>query len=397
MNTRITSDIFGRKWPAIQAQEAELRKKKAEKKAEKGKKRRAQQAAAKAAANKNQFFCGKRQEDKNQRKDPGPDSSSSSSNDLPNRSQPPPPRKQGPRQDNKKDKDRNKGGGRGHREWQSTPSFQVSPGGGGETICLQPTLGTGDLRQVGAPDDVFRLPFTVHQPPSKTFQGHLHTAPQRQGQAQGTTARIQPAPSQESDRESNPGADSSPLSLPFYHKEAGRLATYPQPQETQQIHQATSVQDGVASSRSPRTTTQLVGSQPGSEGRLPPRSHLSFLQKMSGFRHQRWDLPLQVPPVRPLYSPPHIHQGGQGHSRTPQEKGVYVFIYLDDWLLTAPSPEILRDQVRMIANLVQRLGFIVNFQKSTLQPSQKVQFLGFQLDFTRGMVFPTEDRVQSVI
>ena len=76
---------------------------------------------------------------------------------------------------------------------------------------------------------------------------------------------------------------------------------------------------------------------------------------------------------------------------------MYVFIYLDDWLLTAPSPEILRDQVRMVANLVQRLGFIVNFQKSTLQPSQKVQFLGSQLDFTRGMVFPTEDRVQSVI
>ena len=47
------------------------------------------------------------------------------------------PRNQGPRQDNKKDKDRNKGGGGGHRKWQSTPSFQGSPGGGVETICLQ--------------------------------------------------------------------------------------------------------------------------------------------------------------------------------------------------------------------------------------------------------------------
>ena len=65
MNTRITSDIFGGEWPAIQAQEAELRKKKAEKEAEKEKKQRAQQAAA----NKNQSFLGKQQEDKNQRKD----------------------------------------------------------------------------------------------------------------------------------------------------------------------------------------------------------------------------------------------------------------------------------------------------------------------------------------
>ena len=42
MNTRITSDIFGGEWPAIQAQEAELRKGKAEKEAEKEKKPRAQ-------------------------------------------------------------------------------------------------------------------------------------------------------------------------------------------------------------------------------------------------------------------------------------------------------------------------------------------------------------------
>ena len=50
----------------------------------------------------------------------------------------------------------------------------------------------------------------------------------------------------------------------------------------------------------------------------------------------------------------------------------------------------------MVSDLVQRLGFIVNFQKSTLQPSQKVQFLGSHLNFIKGMVFPTE-RVQSVI
>ena len=175
------------------------------------------------------------------------------------------------------------------------------------------------------------------------------------------------------------------------------MATYPQPQETQQIHQATSVQDGVASSHASGTTTQLVGCQPGSEGRLPPGSHPSFLQKMAGFRHRRRDLPFQVPPVRPLYSPPHIHQGVKVIAEHLRRQGVYVFIYLDDWLPMVPSPEILRDQVRMVANLVQRLGVIVNFQKSTLQPSQKVQFLGSQLDFTKGMVFPTEDRVQSVI
>ena len=87
MDTRIKSDIFGGEWPAIQAQEAELRKKKAQKEAEKEKKRRAQQAAAKAAANKTAAAATT-----------SPTGVS-------------PPLKQGPRQDNKKDKDRNKGEG----------------------------------------------------------------------------------------------------------------------------------------------------------------------------------------------------------------------------------------------------------------------------------------------
>lgn len=77
-----------------------------------------------------------------------------------------------------------------------------------------------------------------------------------------------------------------------------------------------------------------------------------------------------------------------------RKTGVYVFVYLDDWLLTAPSQRILTDQVSTVIDLVQRLGFIVNLKKSALQPSQTVQFLGSRLDFASGKIFPTEDRVQ---
>ena len=213
---------------------------------------------------------------------------------------------------------------------------------------------------MGAPDSVFRLPVRVHQPPSKTLQGQLHTAPQRQGQAQGTSARNQPAPSQESRRESNPGADSFPLSLLSHHTEVWRLATYPQPQETQQIHQATSIQDGVASSHSPGTTTQLVGRHVGRYLHIAihpfSRKWLSFAIEDEIFRFRCLPFGLSTAP----HTFTRVVKVMAEHLR---RQGMYVFIYLDDWLLTAPSLEILRDQ--------------------------KVQFLGSQLDFTRGMVFPT--------
>ena len=79
-----------------------------------------------------------------------------------------------------------------------------------------------------------------------------------------------------------------------------------------------------------------------------------------------------------------------------RRKGIYVFIYLDDWLLTAPSARVLRQNILITKRLVQSLGFIINEEKSAPEPTQRTQFLGALLDFKRGMVFPTQERVQAV-
>ena len=196
---------------------------------------------------------------------------------------------------------------------------------------------------MGTSNGVFRLPVRVHQSPTRTPQGDLHTASQGQRQAQGAAVRSQPAPPQECGREGHTRADSFPLSLLPYNEEIGRLATYPQPQETRQMHQATSVQDGVVSSRPSRTTTQLVGRQSRPEGCLPPHSHPSFFQKMAGFHHRRRELPLQVSPIRTLHGSSDIHQGGQSHSRTSQEAR-RVRLYLPRRLATDST--ISRDPAR---------------------------------------------------
>ena len=210
--------------------------------------------------------------------------------------------------------------------------------GGGETTFSQRWgLVTSDKWVLQKVSSGYQLEFT--SPPTRT----LHTASQGQRQVQGAAARSQPAPPQERGGEGHTRADSFPLSLLPHNEEIGRLATYPQPQETQQIHQATSVQDGVFSSRPSRTTTQLVGRQSRPEGCLPPHSHPSFFQKMAGFRHWRRELPLQVSPIRTLHGPSDIHQGGQSHSRTSQEAR-RVRLYLPRRLATDST--ISRDPAR---------------------------------------------------
>ena len=73
-----------------------------------------------------------------------------------------------------------------------------------------------------------------------------------------------------------------------------------------------------------------------------------------------------------------------------------LFQYLDDWLNLATSYDLALEQTLRFVEKCVDLGLLVNLKKSELVPVQVIQFLGFQLDFTRAMVFPTQERMQAV-
>ena len=59
-----------------------------------------------------------------------------------------------------------------------------------------------------------------------------------------------------------------------------------------------------------------------------------------------------------------------------RQQSVKLHIYLDDWLIWAESPEQAQMHAQMTISLMQRLGWVINFEKSDLTPSQDFQFLG---------------------
>ena len=63
----------------------------------------------------------------------------------------------------------------------------------------------------------------------------------------------------------------------------------------------------------------------------------------------------------------------------PSEKGVSVLINLDDWVLIASSREQVTEPLSLILPHIQALGLSVNFQKSSLSPSQLFTFLGQEI------------------
>ena len=65
-----------------------------------------------------------------------------------------------------------------------------------------------------------------------------------------------------------------------------------------------------------------------------------------------------------------------------------LFQYLDDWLDLARSQAHAREQSLCFVEKCVELGLLVNLEKSELDPTQTIDFLGFTLNFVSGRIFP---------
>ena len=82
-----------------------------------------------------------------------------------------------------------------------------------------------------------------------------------------------------------------------------------------------------------------------------------------------------------------------------RQQGVKLHFYLDDWLIRADTPEQAQLHAQTTIRVLQFLGWIINFEKSDLTPSQDFQFIGMQFNTRRFTVAPLPKvrlKVQSV-
>ena len=77
-------------------------------------------------------------------------------------------------------------------------------------------------------------------------------------------------------------------------------------------------------------------------------------------------------------------------------KGIRIHQYLDDWLVRATSHQARLQHTQDLVKICQKLGWLVNLDKSELEPKQIFDFVGYQFDLKAGWVRPTPDRWQSL-
>ena len=77
-------------------------------------------------------------------------------------------------------------------------------------------------------------------------------------------------------------------------------------------------------------------------------------------------------------------------------RGIRIHQYLDDWLVRAKSHPVCLQHTRNLLKICQDLGWLVNMEKSELEPKQVFDFVGYQFDLEAGRVRPTPDRWQAL-
>ena len=79
-----------------------------------------------------------------------------------------------------------------------------------------------------------------------------------------------------------------------------------------------------------------------------------------------------------------------------RSRGVFVVVYLDDWLVWAPSKYLCNLHTNILLEVLQRRGFKVNHSKSRLVPSQSFKWLGVHWDTRSSRVSLPEEKVISL-
>ena len=82
-----------------------------------------------------------------------------------------------------------------------------------------------------------------------------------------------------------------------------------------------------------------------------------------------------------------------------RQRGVKLHVYLEDWLIRAHTPEQAQLHAQTTIRVLQFLGWIINYEKSDLTPSQEFQFIGMQFNTRQFTVAPLPKmrlKVQSI-
>ena len=111
-------------------------------------------------------------------------------------------------------------------------------------------------------------------------------------------------------------------------------------------------------------------------GHLPHGSHASRFPRISLFPVEEQNLRIYSNAIQPKCGPRLFTKIMKPVVASLRSQGVHLIIYLDDILILASLIETLNRHKKLAISLLESLGFLINYDKSNLTPSQQICVLG---------------------
>ena len=174
-----------------------------------------------------------------------------------------------------------------------------------------------------------------------------------------------------------------------------QVETHPRPEQSESFPQDRKIQDGDTGNYQDLSPKGRMGNLHRLQGRVFPHPHTGTVQEVPEISFPGSDLPVQSTTVRSVDSPHGIHYYSKGRKADGHSEW-YKHPAIPRRLVRATYHRVCLQHTQVLVRMCRHLGWLVNVEKSELEPKQVFNFLGYQFDLESGRVRPTPDRWQSL-
>ena len=177
----------------------------------------------------------------------------------------------------------------------------------------------------------------------------------------------------------------------FSPKTKQQVEAYTRSEQSKSLPQGGEIQNGDTGNHQDFPPTRGVGDLNRLQGRLLSYPHTGTIQEISEISCRGSDVPVQSSALWSVLS-----VVAKEVKLMATHKGIKIHQYLDDWLVRARSHQTCLQHTQTLVTMCRDLDWLVNVEKSELEPKQVFDFVGYEFDLRSGRVRPTPDRWQNL-
>ena len=175
-----------------------------------------------------------------------------------------------------------------------------------------------------------------------------------------------------------------------------QMEANPRFEQSESFPQNRKIQDGDSGNHQNFSPTGRMGNLHRLQGCIVPHSDTGTVKEILEISRPGTDLSVQSSPFQFIHSSHGVHchsKGGKayGHSEGYKDPPIPRRLVGESHIPPGLSPA-----YTVLVQMCRHLGWLVNIEKSELEPKQVFNFIGYQFDLQSGRVQPTPDRWQSL-